>query len=173
MSETAKHRHLTAPYCQGAGLDLASGGDPVVPWAIQVELPEEEAIAYGTTDFGIWPIQLRGDARNLWWFRDGTLDFVYASHLLEDFPAPQWPYILSEWLRVLKPGGHLVILVPERLRWQNALAAGQTPNCRHVYEPLLGEVSKCLAGMDEVEVLIEELADAEDYSILCVARKTA
>src|SRR5437867_3001774 len=67
MSETAKHRHLTIRYCQGCGLDLGSGGDPIVPWAISVDLPAEEG--YGT-DFG-GEVELRGDAlRALPWFRD-------------------------------------------------------------------------------------------------------
>jgi hypothetical protein len=34
---------------------------------------------------GIHPVQLSGDARCLHWFANGTLDYVYSSHLLEDF----------------------------------------------------------------------------------------
>jgi hypothetical protein len=43
----------------------------VIPTAIQVELANRYTPDLG----GRYPIQLRGDARNLHWFRDGVLDY--------------------------------------------------------------------------------------------------
>ncbi len=56
-SETAKYRHLTAEYCfqndmPAVGVDIASQGDPVVPWAIQLDLPIEFSAAIRKTRFG-------------------------------------------------------------------------------------------------------------------------
>lgn len=168
ISETAKHRALVAPFCGGCGLDLGSGGDPIVPWAISVDLPDAEGAAYGTTHFGAF-VELRGDATHLHWFRDGVLDWVYSSHLLEDFGG--WQGVLREWMRVVKPGGQLLLLVPEVTRWAAAVAAGQPCNCHHVHEFTLGEISHVIRLMPGWEVVEERLAAPEDYSIFVHARR--
>lgn len=180
MSETAKWRHLTAPYCQGTGLDLGSGGDPVVPWAISVDLPREEAEAYTTTEWG-GPIHLRRDVfAGLPWFKDGALDFVYASHVLEDAHPDGRGSILEEWRRVIKTGGYLAILVPEVSLWAQAVEAGQPMNHNHAAEFRVGELTALFERVDGWEVVEDRIADPEaltavgtpDYSILFVARKT-
>jgi predicted SAM-dependent methyltransferase len=104
-SETSFARSRLAHYCSGYGLDLGFGGDKIAPHAIGVDMPQPY------TRVGDDPVQLGGDARNLYWFRDGVLDFVYSSHLLEDFEDTV--EIMREWVRVLKPGGHLVLYLPD------------------------------------------------------------
>jgi predicted SAM-dependent methyltransferase len=173
VSETRKWRHLTAPYCQGAGVDLGSGGDPVVPTAISVDLPPEEFNAYLAVDFQRGPMHLRGDARKLHWFADGVLDYVYSSHLLEDFPLEEWSAILREWCRVVRPGGYLVLLLPERERFRAAVAAGQPDNVAHRHEPVAGELSRLFTGMPGWAVLEDRLADERDYSLIFIATATA
>lgn len=46
-------------------------------------------------------------------FRDGSVDLVYACHVLEHFGHLQAPAVLREWARVLKPGGKLCLSVPD------------------------------------------------------------
>ena len=46
-------------------------------------------------------------------FADASADVVYASHVLEHFPHAQTAELLSEWRRVLRPGGQLLIAVPD------------------------------------------------------------
>lgn len=169
-SETEKYRHLTMKYCQGCGVDIASNGDPVVPWAINFELPEAEFSAYNCGHKPLGPIQLSGDARKLP-FNNDSLDFVYSSHLLEDFE--DWAPVLREWLRVLKPEvGWLIILIPDRVLWKQAVEAGQTPNCAHRHEGMAGELSTYAQELG-FRVLKDELTNCfpGDYSILFVARK--
>lgn len=163
-SETSRHRNLTERYCQGNGIDLGSGGDPVVPHAINVDLPDPY------TRVGPVPIHWRGSAIELP-FKDGTLDFVYSSHLLEDF-GNWWP-ALREWSRVLKPGGHLVILVPDAGRWRAALDRGQPPNLAHQHEASVGELSTYMPplGLEVVEDRFTHPDDPREYSILFVARR--
>lgn len=51
----------------------------------------------------------RCDARHIP-VRAGTVDLVFASRLLDLVDTPQLPVILNECLRVLKPGGRLVLV---------------------------------------------------------------
>lgn len=80
-------------YCQGRGLDVGYGGDPVVPSARG------------------WDVE-HGDAHLLSGIQDREFDFVYSSHLLEHLADPE--LALRNWWRVVKPGGHLLLYVPDR-----------------------------------------------------------
>jgi SAM-dependent methyltransferase len=82
-----------AKYCQGNGLDIGYGGDPVV------------ANVRG------WDFE-HGDAHLLHGLDDASYDFVYSSHLLEHLPNVE--LALSNWWRVLKPGGYLLLYLPHR-----------------------------------------------------------
>jgi predicted SAM-dependent methyltransferase len=46
-------------------------------------------------------------------FDDAAADLVYGSHVLEHFPTAEVPRLLAEWRRVLKPGGALLLAVPD------------------------------------------------------------
>ena len=80
-------------YCKGNIIDIGAGAWPVVP----------HATVYDKKD---------GDATFMTGIADNIYDFVYSSHCLEhiadDYAA------VSNWWRILKPGGHLFISVPHR-----------------------------------------------------------
>lgn len=80
-------------YCQGSGLDIGYGGDPVV------------SSARG------WDFE-HGDAQWLRGLDNASFDFVYSSHLLEHLPDVE--LALCNWWRVLKPGGFLLLYLPHR-----------------------------------------------------------
>jgi SAM-dependent methyltransferase len=171
MSETAACRHITAAFCQGNGCDVGSGGDPVVPWAIQVDLPDDKFKEYGHAHDETRPIQYRGNARDLP-FKDGTMDWLMASHLIEDFE--DWPVVLEEFTRVLKHGGNLIIMVPDRERFRAAVAAGQGDNLSHRHEFHVGELSEWARSRGGFEVIFDQLTlvrGIKDYNILFVAKK--
>lgn len=171
MSETAKHRALVAQYCQGNGVDLGSAGDPVVPWAIQVDLPSDEYKNYNTTRPEA-AIHWRGSALNLPFF-DGTLDFVHSAHLLEDFA--DWRQPLGEWSRVLKWKGYLMIAVPDHARFRAYVQRGRDrgidcDNLSHKHEAFVGELTKWLRGFKAIrDGFVNE--DPLEYSILYVGQK--
>ena len=166
-SETSKHRHLVLEYCKGNGVDLGSSGDPVVPWAIQVELPPDQYRIYNVTRPVNDTIEWRGSALELP-FKDSTLNFVHSSHLLEDFK--DWTPVLREWDRVLKPGGHMIIAVPDHGRFRAAVARGQGDNLSHKHESYVGELAQHLpAYAVKFHGFVND--NPNEYSILYVGRK--
>lgn len=110
-SETSKARERLLGFCIGNGLDIGHGGDKIVPNAIGIDMPTMY------TNVGNDVSQLRGDGTNLYWFKDGVLDFVYSSHLLEDFIETE--AVLIEWCRVLKTMGRLILLLPDQQMYKN------------------------------------------------------
>ena len=107
MSETAKYRNLFEKYTKGNGIELGFGGDAINNTAITIDLKQRY------TTVGNCPQNLYGDASNLYWFKDNVFDYVYSSHLIEDFLTTE--PIIKEWLRVLKVGGNLCLLFPSFL----------------------------------------------------------
>lgn len=172
-SETAKYRHLIAPHCNGNGVDIGSGGWPVTPYAMQVELPLGD-FEYYNSGRRLPPggyYRAKDGMLNLP-FKDGVLDFVYSSHLLEDFA--DWTPLLREWIRVLRPGGKLIVLIPDDGLWNAAVVNGQPPNCAHRHCGHPGELSAHILAIHPFEVLADHLTDLHpgDYSIVFIGRKT-
>lgn len=162
-SETSKCRARLAPFCAGYGVDLGYGGDPIASHAIRVDLPQPY------TRLGDAPVQLGGAAECLAWFRDDVLDFIYSSHLLEDFDDTQ--AVLKEWLRVLRPGGRLILYCPDEQRFRaHCAATGQPYNPHHKHADFsLAYVKEILARLGQ-DRFIHENPDIDGYSweLVCV-----
>jgi len=165
-SETAHCRGRLAKYCAGCGVDLGCGGDPIVPSAIKVDLPAPYTRAGGH------PPHLRGDATHLHWFADDSLDYVYSSHLLEDFQDMH--KVLAEWLRVIKPGGWLVLFCPDEQAYRgHCRATGEPGNPSHKIAGFsLAYVKSILAGLGGTEI-VHETPLIDTCSFELVARKSA
>ena len=56
---------------------------------------------------------IRSSADDLSFMPDASIEEIYASNILEHFPHPETNQVLSEWFRVLKPGGILWVSVPD------------------------------------------------------------
>lgn len=141
-----------------------------MPWAIQVDLPDEQFKEYGHAHEVKYPIQWRGDCRDLP-FKDYSLDFVYSSHLIEDFE--DWPKVLSEFTRCLKTRGHLIIMVPDRERFREAVDNGQGDNLAHKHEFRVGELTEWANNSGGLKVIFDQLTlvrGPRDYNILFVAK---
>ena len=81
-------------YFIGKGIDVGCGKETVVP------------------DCDGWDIARGdGDATYMSGVANESYDFVYASHVLEHLESPQ--IAVDNWWRILKPGGHLIIAVPD------------------------------------------------------------
>jgi SAM-dependent methyltransferase len=55
--------------------------------------------------------QEHGDAQLMANVADASFDFLYSSHCLEHLRDPV--EALNNWVRIVKPGGHLVVQVPD------------------------------------------------------------
>ena len=75
-------------------------GNKYIPGFIHVDLMDFDHIDYkrSVDDLGI--------------FEDSSIDLIYACHVLEHFKRAEVDNVLTEWFRVLKPGGVLRIAVP-------------------------------------------------------------
>jgi SAM-dependent methyltransferase len=100
-------------------------------------------------------------------FKDGVLDYVASSHLLEDFNPEEQFKLLTEWVRVIKPGGKLLVCVPDNTRWDKAVAGGQCPNCAHQHCFYVGELSG-LAPKLGLSTICDKFTEMPvgDYNIL-------
>src|SRR4051794_15690432 len=96
MDETSKTKRLWTDaerqLLTGKGIDIGCGRDPVFP---------------GVRGFDV----ADGDANCITKFVSDTFDFVYSSHCLEHMHEPA--AALAEWWKLVKPGGVLVVIVPD------------------------------------------------------------
>jgi predicted SAM-dependent methyltransferase len=116
---------------------------------------------------------LRGDCRKLDFICDGALDFIYSSHLIEDFFYGDQIGIITEWRRCLARGGVLILNGPDQRRFlAHCRETGQGTNENHK-EPqysLRGFTDYVLAFAGDWEILYEN-PDVKPYSWHLVARK--
>lgn len=98
MNESSKTGNIRPPdfatnYLRGRIIDIGAGDDLVCPWAEGFDVGD-------------------GDANVITRFRavEGY-DAVHSSHCLEHMNSPQ--SALLEWWALVKPGGFLVVVVPE------------------------------------------------------------
>jgi SAM-dependent methyltransferase len=91
MNETTKsNKYRDMRMFKGQGIDIGAGNDPQInctPW-------DKE----------------QGDAQKMQGVLDNEYDFVYSSHCLEHMVDVKES--LSNWIRILKPGGLIYITVP-------------------------------------------------------------
>jgi SAM-dependent methyltransferase len=93
-------------FFRGDGIDIGAGNDPLVLY---------HELFPAMTRCDPWDV-LEGNAETMIRSNGEPLkadayDFVHASHVLEHMADP-WGAV-ENWTRILKPGGYLVVLVPE------------------------------------------------------------
>jgi SAM-dependent methyltransferase len=96
MNETSKTKRIWSPVekkiLRGRGIDIGCGPDPVNRHVRR---------------FDLW----QGDANRITEYVKEQFDYVYSSHCLEHMDDPR--AALREWWKLVKPGGHLFLIVPD------------------------------------------------------------
>ena len=107
-----KDSRYATRYLVGNGIDIGAGPDSIAHY---YELFPLMKSCRG------WDLQ-DGDAELMSTIDDNSLDFVHSSHCLEHMRNPS--VALDNWLRILKPGGHIVCLIPD----EDLYEQGQFPS---------------------------------------------
>lgn len=120
--ETPKIRDyiISKGYCNGEGLDLGCGYCKILPNAIGIDVQKLDGV------------DIVSDIRKLGMIEASSMDYVYSSHALEDLYNPD--VALIEWLRVLKPGGYLILYLPHRDIYPRINSVGTKRNEDHFFD---------------------------------------
>lgn len=140
---------------QGRGIDVGCGDDPL-PFAGCLPFDQQE-----------------GDANRLAeYFPADHFDYLHASQCLEHMRCPR--AALSQWLTVVKPGGHVICTVPdwvayEGMRWPSHNNPDHKSSWSLIYRgssaPIHIHIPTYL-GQFPVEVLLARFVDSNyDYSV--------
>lgn len=103
--EASKIRWECVPYFHGRVIDVGCGKYKTFPHWIGVD----NGSVWGKYNADV-PIE---NAEWLDIFAGQSCDGVFSSHLLEHIPYEQVPKTLQDWCRVLRPGGHLMLYLPD------------------------------------------------------------
>jgi len=108
MHETSKavmrrlhDNRFISRYFVGEGVDIGAGPDP---------LGQYGEFFPGMAGCRPWDLA-DGDAQYMTSAADNSFDFVHSSHCLEHMVDPYIAF--SNWLRVLKPRGYMILTVPD------------------------------------------------------------
>lgn len=117
-------------------LDIGCGANKTIPEAIGIDVKP-------VTD-----VQCSGD--DLAAFGDGSVDFIIARHSLEHFIDPV--QALAEWRRVLKPGGKMVVVLPDHERIDTMGPAMNAGDHLHAFtQDSFGKLVDLVPGLELVE----------------------
>lgn len=113
------------------------------------------AVDYAEANFGPAAPRLefrRGNASEMQWLQDGSVDYAVSMETLERLPDPEG--FLAEIHRVLKPSGRIIVSVPNE--WADE--TGSDPNPRHVHVYDLPTLSRQIGAHFMVECIWSQTA---------------
>ena len=137
----------------GRGIDVGCGPDPLNPldWQRITEIvPYDVMLGHK-------------DGQSLPEIPDASFDFVHNSHVLEHLRQPKTG--LTHWLRVLKPGGFIIGLVPDEFLYE----CGQWPsryNSDHKNSFSARAFPIINSSVDIINLLWRMRVDIEHFSLL-------
>lgn len=161
--EADKVKYEIVAYTRGKGVDLGCGPKKAFPHFIGVDSCKDTELF----NIEIKPDVACEDATKLDFIESGTLDFVFSSHLLEHIEDT--PKALTEWFRVLKVGGFMVLYLPHADLYPRIGMPGSNPDHKHDFLP--DDVLEA-TGDQGWDLLVQEVRDARmEYSFLLVLKK--
>lgn len=172
-NEAGKVKYDIVPFTRGRGLDLGCGPHKAFEHFIGVD-NGHHAKMFG---WDIRPDVHVDTCEDLGIFADESVDFIFSSHLLEHIEDTH--ATLTEWFRVIKVSGYLVLYLPHADLYPNIGQPGANPDHKHDFKPehIIGAM-KSVGGWD---LLREEFRDYDhgpgdprnEYSFLLVFKKRA
>jgi SAM-dependent methyltransferase len=157
-------RLAVLPYCVGRGLDVGCGCAKTTPEAIGVDLiPKGELGRFGSQVLRPSAADVTASGDHMPMFADASMDYIIARHNLEHYLDVV--KTLQEWWRVLKPGGALIIVMPDDAALDTIRL---DPTHKHAFtRDSFRRLLEAIGGweIERVDVC------RPDWSFLCVARK--
>ena len=146
-------------YFVGEGVDIGGYPDPLSLYSEFFPLMRS---------CRIWDLE-DGDAQFMQGIESNVFDFVFSSHCLEHLRDP---FVgLKNWLRVLKPGGHLVITVPDEDMYEQGVWPSQN-NKDHKHTFTIKKSKSWSQGSINITDLLSSLGDFADVKKIEVIDST-
>lgn len=140
-----RRRHPThGRYFTGNGIDVGAGGDSI---------GDSKDYFPGIVSVKAWDMS-DGDGMLLESVADNTYDFLHSSHSLEHMVDVS--ITMKNWIRVVKPGGYLVIIVPEFEMYEKSIWPSKYNN-DHKHYFTMEVVNQLISTLDNVKVISVEL----------------
>ncbi len=166
MKECSKSimRRLSQPnfvnrYFVGHGIDIGGSPDPLAVY--QELLPRVASVRVWDRD--------SGDAQFMAGVEDESFDFVHSSHCLEHLVEPQEG--LANWFRILRPGGHLIVTVPDEDLYEQGVFPS-TYNSDHKWTFSVFKTHSWTERSRNIVDLLMALGDAADIQKIEVLNAT-
>ena len=149
-SETSKVRHWVLPYCTGKGCDVGFGGDKIM----KVNCDGID-FAQPYTYTGKDKVDIACDViNNEIPVPDNKYDYVYTSHLIEDFVDTK--DALKKFIRILKSGGNLILVFPDQPKYEvYCKEMGVPMNPYHIHADM--GYNLMLTRMNEIQGITYEI----------------
>jgi SAM-dependent methyltransferase len=156
MQETSKSlirrsydKRYATRWLVGHGIDIGAGMDSLAAYVPLFPLMES-----------IWSWDMPdGDAMLMEGVDDASYDFVHSSHCLEHLLDPA--VALRNWVRICKPGGHLLIMVPDEDLYEQGVWPS-TFNVDHKWTFCIGKQTSWSPRSVNVIDLLKEVCDQVD-----------
>jgi SAM-dependent methyltransferase len=142
----------------GSVIDVGCGPDLVVPHAVPFDIED-------------------GDAQWLRrYFEPETFDCVHSSHCLEHMPDPG--LAVSQWWGLVKPGGHLIVVVPDEDLYEQGIwpslfnpdhkATFNLGKQQPSWSPVSYDVGRLIAALPQAELIDARIHDTlYNRSLIC------
>jgi SAM-dependent methyltransferase len=140
-------------YFVGDGIDIGSGPDSLAQYGEQ--FPRMASLR-------AWDLD-DGDAQFMKGVDDNTYDFAHSSHCLEHLHDPTIG--LKNWLRIVKPGGHLIVMIPDEDLYEQGVFPS-TFNGDHKWTFTLHKTKSWSNKTVNVLALLQSLGGEADIHII-------
>src|SRR5580704_8178288 len=166
-NEAAKIKWEIVKWTKGRGLDIGAGMHRTFNHFITVD-NNIDAQLFGHAMPR--PDLFVSDAGSLDLLGDACMDFIFSSHLLEHIEEKRLVQVLKEWLRVIKPGGHLVLYLPDADEYPKVGEVGANPD--HKWNVTYNAVMKVMAHAGPHDLMdFQKRNEAQEYSLYFVFQK--
>lgn len=157
-------RRFATTYFVGDGIDIGCGQDTIGRYSEFYPLMKTVKT---------WDLP-DGDGQYLEGVEAESFDFVHSSHSLEHMQDPK--IAMNSWLRVLKPGGYMVLLLPDEDMFEQGVWPSRYAGHDHVtswtihkvesWSPASINAIDFFSSFDKVEILkIEKLDSTYLYNV--------